>query len=141
LGTPGREDQYGTLKPVADFRKQLQDRLYVLLQNPLRWDPIEPTDDAEKQQVFDNLANLLSSKTLELATERVRARRMSDWQTAFNQSGRGSSFLRASIIGEQIYDRAAPIPDMTASPDRNAFLHEVAALVDSVCQDGGAALA
>ncbi|WP_395819297.1 GTPase domain-containing protein, partial [Devosia sp.] len=67
LGTPGRGDEYDNLKPVADLRKQLQDRLYVLLQSPLRWEPAEPTDDAEKQQVFDGLANALSAKTLELA--------------------------------------------------------------------------
>lgn len=141
LGTPGWGDEYDTLQPVADLREQLKDRLYVFLQNPLRWEPVEPTDDAEKQQVFDGLANALSAKTRELVTRRVRAERMMDWQTAFNQSGRGSSFARASIIGNQIYDRAAPIPDMTPSPDRNAFLHEVAALVDSVCAEGGAALA
>jgi hypothetical protein len=139
LGTPGWGDEYDNLKPVADLRKQLQDRLYVFLQNPLRWEPAEPTD-AEKQQVFDSLANALSAKTLDLVARRVRAERMADWQTAFNQSGRGSSFARATIIGKQIYDRAAPIPDMTPSPDRNAFLHEVATLVDSVCGDGGATL-
>lgn len=140
LGTPGLGDEYDNLKPVADLRKQLQDRLYVLVQNPLRWAPFEPTDDAEKQQVFDGLANALSTKTLDLATRRVRAERMSEWQTAFSQSGRGSSFARASIIGEQIYDRAAPIPDVTPSPDRNSFLHEVAAIVESVCEEGGAKL-
>jgi len=140
LSTPGYGDEYDNLKPVADLRKQLQDRLYVLLQNPLRWEPAEPTDDAEKQQVFDGLANALSAKTLELATRRVRVDRMSQWQIAFNQSGRGSSFVRASIIGEQIYDRAAPIPDVTPSPDRNSFLHEVAAAVESVCEEGGANL-
>ncbi|WP_319798245.1 hypothetical protein [Nitrobacter sp.] len=141
LGTPGWGDEYDNLKPVADLRKQLQDRLYVFLQNPLRWEVAEPTDDAEKQQVFDSLANALSAKTLELVARRVRAERMADWQTAFNQSGRGSSFARATIIGKQIYDRAAPIPDMTPSPDRNAFLHEVAMLVDGVCAEGGASLA
>lgn len=141
LGTPGWADEYDNLKPVADLRKQLQDRLYVFLQNPLRWEVAEPTDDAEKQQVFDSLANALSAKILELVARRVRAERMADWQTAFNQSGRGSSFARAIIIGKQIYDRAAPIPDMTPSPDRNAFLHEVATLVEDVCAEGGATLA
>jgi energy-coupling factor transporter ATP-binding protein EcfA2 len=140
LGTPGLGDEYDNLKPVADLRKQLQDRLYVLLQNPLKWDPVEPTDDDQKQQVFDGLANALSVKTLDLATRRVRAERMSEWQLAFNQSGRGSSFARASIIGEQIYDRAAPVPDLTPSPDRNSFLHEVASVVDAVCQEAGAVL-
>ncbi|QXP88388.1 hypothetical protein [Methylococcus capsulatus] len=94
LSTPGLGDEYDNLKPVADLRKQLQDRLYVLLQNPLRWDPAEPTDDAHKQQVFDGLANALSAKTLDLATRRVRAERMPEWQSAFNQSGRGSSYAR-----------------------------------------------
>lgn len=141
LSTPGLGDEYDNLKPVADLRKQLQDRLYVLLQNPLRWDPAEPTDDAHKQQVFDGLANVLSAKMLDLATRRVRAERMTDWQSAFNQSGRGSSYARASIIGERIYERAAPIPDVTPSPDRNSFLHEVAAVVESVCEEVGAKLA
>ncbi|MDA8327501.1 MAG: hypothetical protein M0Z83_00850 [Betaproteobacteria bacterium] len=141
LSTPGRGDEYDNLKPVADLRKQLQDRLYVLLQNPIRWDPAEPIDDAHKQQVFDEIANALSVKTLDLATRRVRAERMPEWQSAFNQSGRGSSYARASIIGERIYERAAPIPDVTPSPDRNSFLHEVAAMVESVCEDVGAKLA
>ena len=66
---------------------------------------------------------------------------MPEWQSAFNQSGRGSSYARASIIGERIYDRAAPIPDLTPSPDRNAFLHEVASMVESVCEEVGARLA
>lgn len=140
LSTPGFADEYDTLKPVADLRKQLQDRLYILLQNPLRWDPVEPDDDADKQQIIDELANALSIKILDLATRRVRAERMPEWQTAFNQSGRGSSYVRASIIGERIYERAAPIPDVTPSPDRNSFLHEVAALLESVCEEVGAEL-
>ena len=141
LSTPGFSDEYDNLKPVADLRKQLQDRLYVLLQNPLRWEPAEPTDDAQKQQVFDELANTISAKILDLATRRVRAERMPEWQSAFNQTGRGSSYARASIIGEQIYERAAPIPDVTPSPDRNSFLHEVAVVVETVCKEAGANLA
>lgn len=141
LSTPGFSDEYDNLKPVADLRKQLQDRLYVLLQNPLRWEPAEPNDDAQKQQVFDELANTISAKILDLATRRVRAERMPEWQSAFNQTGRGSSYARASIIGEQIYERAAPIPDVTPSPDRNSFLHEVAAVVETVCKEAGANLA
>ena len=140
LGTPGMKDEYDDLKPVANLRKQLKDRLYVLLQNPLRWEPAEPIDDDQKLQVFDEIANALSTKMQDLATRRLRAERMPEWQSAFNQSGRGSSYVRASIIGEQIYDRAAPIPDATPSPDRNSFLHEVAAVVESVCLEMGADL-
>lgn len=140
LGTPGMVDEYDNLRPVANLRNQLRDRLYILLQNPLRWDPTEPIDDDQKLQVFNELANALSIKMQDLATRRLRAERMPEWQSAFNQSGRGSSYVRASIIGERIYDRAAPIPDATPSPDRNSFLHEVAAVVESVCLEMGAVL-
>jgi hypothetical protein len=140
LATPGMRDEYDDLKPVANLRKQLKDRVYVLLQNPLRWDPSEPIDDDQKLQVYNELANALSAKLQDLATRRIRGERMQEWQSAFNQSGRGSSFSRATIIGERIYDRAAPIPDATPSPDRNSFLHEVAAVVDGVCKELGAVL-
>ena len=136
----GQSDEYDTLRPVADLRKHLQDSLYKLLQTPLSWDLTTPTDDAQKQQVFDGLANALSVKMLELATRRVRADRMSEWALAFNQSKDGSSFRRAEIIGKQIFDRAAPILNDTPTPDRNSFLHEVAAIVDSVCNECGAHL-
>jgi hypothetical protein len=33
----GRADHYDTLHPVADLRKELQDRIYVFVQNPLDW--------------------------------------------------------------------------------------------------------
>lgn len=140
LSMPGFADEYDNLKPVADLRKQLQDRLYILLQSPLRWEPEEPADDELKQQVFDELANALSAKLPDLATRRVRRERMPEWQSAFNQSGQGSSYKRASIIGERIYGLAAPVPDLTPSPDRNSFLHEVAAVVESVFQETGATL-
>lgn len=140
LSTPGWVDEYDNLKPVADLRQQLKAQLYILLQNPVSWNPIEPVDDAEKQQVFDELAEALSEKIQDIASRRVRAQRMPEWQTAFNQSGRGSSYVRASIIGERIFDRAAPIPDVIATPDRNAFLREVTALVESVCREMGASL-
>jgi GTPase Era involved in 16S rRNA processing len=140
LSTPGWIDEYDNLKPVADLRQQLKAQLYVLLQNPVSWDPIEPTDDAEKQQVFDELAEALSERVQDLASRRVRAQRMPEWQMAFNQSGRGSSYIRASIIGERIFDRAAPVPDVVPTLDRNAFLRDVTAVVESVCQEMGASL-
>jgi hypothetical protein len=140
LQTPGWSDEYDNLKPVADLRTQLQTKLYVLLQNPVRWDPNDATDDSEKLQIFDALAEALAKDVQELAAQRVRGARMPEWQLAFSQSGPGSSYHRASIIGERIYERAAPVPDVIPSPDRNSFLNDVAALVESVCAEMGAQL-
>lgn len=140
LATPNMADEYDNLKPVADLRKQLQERLFVLIQNPLRWEPAEPTNESEKLQIFSLLAEGIAKKILELASRRVRTERMINWQAAFGESGRGSSYRRATIIGERIYQPAAPIPDVTPSPDQNAFLHEVAAAVREACNAVGAKL-
>jgi hypothetical protein len=73
----------------------------------------------------------VNSRALELVTRRMRQERADDWQLAYNCRGVGSSFSRAAIIDNDIYDRAAPIPNVVPSPDRRAFLHEVIALVDN----------
>jgi hypothetical protein len=52
----------------------------------------------------------------------------------------GSSFARAAIIKDDIYDRAAPIPDIAPSPDRNEFLHEVLGVMHAAAQDLGIVL-
>jgi hypothetical protein len=126
----GWADEYDTLKPVADLHRNLQNDIYVFIQSPLKWEGHEP-DDNEKQSVFDRIAEAISSRALELVTRRMRQERIEEWQLAYNCRGRGSSFSRASIIESDIYDRAAPVPDVAPSPDRNAFLHEVIGVVDA----------
>ena len=41
---------------------------------------------------------------------------------------------RASIIKEEVYDKAAPIPGITPSPGRNKFLREVMEGVSETAQ-------
>ena len=140
LADPARADEYQELKPVADLYTHLQSQLFILLQKPVRWEPSEPMEDSDKQQVFETLARAVATRTLELASRRVRTERLPEWQEALNQSGKRSSYARAEIIGNRIYERAAPIPDATPSPDRNSFLHDVAAIIEQVCKDSGALL-
>jgi GTPase Era involved in 16S rRNA processing len=132
-------DEYFDLKPVADLRKALQDRIYVFIQNPLRWDPAEPSD-AEKQALFDAFAEEVGRRMLAIATDRVWDQRAREWQAAYDLRGKGSTFDRAHIIGEQIYDPAAPVPDVTPSPDRNLFLKTVAEAVRDAAEGVGAIL-
>jgi hypothetical protein len=129
----GWADGYDTLMPVADLHRNLQNDIYVFIQSPMSWDGPEPDDD-EKQSVFDRLAEAISSRSLELVTRRIRQERADEWQQAYNCRGLGSSFSRAAIIDNDIYDRAAPIPDVAPSPDRNAFLHEVISTVDEAAR-------
>jgi hypothetical protein len=136
----GMADSYDSLQPVADLRKELQDRIYVFVQNPVKWRGAEPADD-EKQVIFDTLADAIARRMLTVATQRVWKERGREWQNAYDKRGTGSSYVRADIIGMRILDPAAPIPDSTPSLDRNQFLREVADEVKAAADECGALLA
>ena len=135
----GMADEYDTLRPVADLRKELVDKMYVFFQTPVAWDGPVPTED-EQQSAFDRLADVAAKRMLDIATRRVWHERMPEWQSAFAEHGTGSSFRRARTIGERIVETAAPIPDVTPSPDRNQFLHLVVAEVQEATRESGAVL-
>jgi energy-coupling factor transporter ATP-binding protein EcfA2 len=133
----GWNDHYGNLMPVADLHGHLATDIFVSVQSPVAWTGgPEPTDD-EKQIVFQEFAEAISKRLLELTTRRVRLDRAAQWQNAYNQSGRGSTFERAAIIRDDIYAKAAPVPDATPSPDRNEFLKEVLASVQDSADELG----
>jgi hypothetical protein len=135
----GMADEYDSLKPVADLRKELRDRIYVFVQNPLRWEGPDPTDD-ERQVAYDSLADNVSRRLLALASRRLWRERTDEWQSAYDKRGTGSTFVRARIIDEDIYESAAPVPDVTPSPDRNQFLRDVVAEVEAAATETGAQL-
>jgi hypothetical protein len=135
----GLADHYDTLHPVADLRKELQDRIYVFVQNPLGWTATEPSDD-QKQAIYDAFADAIARRMLILATQRVWKAKAQEWQTAYNKHGTGSTYVRAHIIGQQIFDPAAPIPDITPSVERNLFLRDVVNEVRQAAEDVGVIL-
>ncbi len=135
----GAADEYYNLRPVADLKLVLQQRLYVLLQNPSGWDGPEPTDD-DKQHIYDLIAEELSRKLIQLASRRVRTERQLDWRAAFDLAGTGSTFRRARVIAERVYAQAAPLWDDQASPDRNLFRQEVANATKEAAENIGAKL-
>ena len=130
-------DEYDTLRPVADLRQELRDRIYVFIQSPLQWEGLEPTEE-EKQIKYDALADDLSGRLLALSTRRVWRERIKDWERAYHESGRGSTFVRARIIANDIYEPAAPVPDVMPTPDRNQFLREVVGEVEGAANEVGA---
>lgn len=134
-----RLDEYGDLKPVADLATELKEQIYLFIQNPLRWEGPEPSDE-ERQGKYDGIADSLNRRIRELSTRRLWQERMSEWVLAYSKSGRGSTFVRADIIDKEIYEVAAPVPDVTPSPHRNQFLREVVAAVDEAAKDGKAKL-
>lgn len=130
----GWGDEYDTLQPVADLRHQLQVQIYLMLQRPVRWEGGEPDDD-DKQALIDAISNAITKGLMELTRRRIAEDARLGWQEAYTQRGVGSTFVRARIIANDVYDRGAPIPTVSASPDQNRFLKDVAALVTSVAED------
>lgn len=139
LATMG-EDEYDTLKPVADLATELRERLYVnYIQHPLRWEGPEPSEE-EIRGTYDQFADSLNGRIRDLSDRRLWQERMSNWERAYSKSGRGSTFVRAEIIDREIYEVAAPVPDITPSPQRNQFLREVVAAVDEAAKEVGVKL-
>ena len=135
----GWADEYDTLRPVADLRKELVERVYVFVQNPLRWKGPEPAEDL-KQYCFDVFADDIGRRLLALCTRRVWHERAARWQDAYYKRGAGSASVRARIIGNEIYEPAAPVPDITPSRDRNQFLRDVTTEVENAAREVGAIL-
>ena len=133
----GSADEYDSLKPVADLRYHLQMQVYLMLQRPERWTGPDPSDD-EREAVIDALSNAVTTRLVELTQRRLRDEVRAGWQEAYVQRGPGSTFVRARIIANDVYDRGAPVPGVTASPDQNRFLHDVADVVNEVVIEFGA---
>lgn len=134
------EDEYDGLRPVADLRKELRDEIFRFIQKPLRWEGSEPSEE-EKQVKYDAFARSLGRRLRALATRRIWHERMNEWERGYYECrGTGSTFVRARIIGDEIYDPAAPVPDVTPSPKRNQFLREVVAEVEAAADEVGARL-
>lgn len=130
----GWADEYDTMKPVADLRYELQAEIYLMLQRPLRWEGGNPTDD-ERQAAIDEISNAVTKKLFSLTQARIRDNVRLAWQEAYSQRGNGSTFVRARIIANDVYDRGVPIPTVAASPDQNQFLRDIAHVLEEVSSE------
>lgn len=82
----------------------------------------------------------MTNRLIELSNRRLRDEVRTGWQQAYVQKGPGSTFVRARIITNDVYDRGAPILTVSASPDQNNFMCEVAQAVDEVVREFGGEL-
>ncbi|MHA7280520.1 hypothetical protein ACX80H_12275 [Arthrobacter sp. MDT2-2] len=130
----GQTDEYDDLKPVADLRNALQRQVYLMLQQPVRWQGGEPSDD-ERQAIIDEVQNAVTKKLMDLTRQRLKEDVRAGWMDAYALRGHGSTFERARLIAHEVYDKGAPIPTVSASPDRNAFMNDVASLISEVADE------
>jgi len=130
--------EYDTLRPVADFIRLLIERVTVVLDSPLRWEPEGATEEM-KRQVIADIASAVHAKLHELGQTRIFHDRVKEWSDAYAHSGTGSARERALDI-EGIYGKAAPIPGEVADPNASSLVASMRDLVKLAVEDAGGIL-
>ncbi|WP_309140559.1 hypothetical protein [Streptomyces sp. PKU-EA00015] len=133
------QDEYDTLKPVAELRNELQTQILLLLERSVRWEGGPPTGD-EREAIIQEIVQAVTSRLHALTEQRIKTDVQGAWLEAFGQQGTGSTFTRAKIIDAKVLDYGAPIPNVTASPDGGALLQAMSDLVEQVAEENGLVL-
>ena len=133
LGDLG-QDEYDTLRPVADFIACLQGHVRPFLETPLRWDPPNGATDEMMGHAIDRIGG--SSRLHELAANRVMRDRVIKWKEAYAHRGFGSASERRRDV-ESIYEVAAQIPGATADRPTNEFLRKIRLLLRDAIDSAG----
>jgi hypothetical protein len=133
------DDEYDTLRPIADLATQLREGISRFLNNPISWTR-QPADEEEAQLTIDHIRQVIEIALRDFAVRRLVADHLSDWRTAYDgptARGAGSSYRRANAI-HGIYDAAAPLPDAVMTEPSAAFLAEIRRIVtDAIEACGG----
>ncbi len=129
------DDEYDTLRPIADLATQLRESISRFLNNPISWTR-EPADEDEGQLTIDRIRQVIEVALRDLAVRRLVQHHLTDWRSAYDgpgSSGPGSTFRRANAI-HGIYDAAAPVPDAVMTEPSAAFLGEIRRIVTSAIE-------
>jgi hypothetical protein len=132
------DDEYDTLRPIADLATQLRESISRSLNNPISWTR-EPADEEEAQLTIDRIRQVIEVALRDLVVRRLVQEHLTDWRAAYDgpgARGAGSTFRRANAI-HGIYDAAAPVPDAVMTEPSAAFLGEIRRIVTSAIEASG----
>ena len=138
LGELG-QDEYDTLRPVADFIARLLEQVRPFLDTPVRWEPARGATDEMKARAMDVITQTVAPRVHGLANNRIVRDHIVRWGKAYAYRGVGSASTRSHEV-EGIYSEAAPIPGGTPDPQANAFLREIRILMRDAIREGGGKL-
>jgi energy-coupling factor transporter ATP-binding protein EcfA2 len=128
-------DEYDTLRPVADLITRLQVHLYLFIENPIRWNPIN-APEAMKQWAIDSITREIDTCLHQFVSDRLFKEKVKDWYQAYGHRGIGSTTVRSHEI-KDIYNQAAPIPGEVPTSYSSKFLLEIRKLVRKAVETAG----
>jgi hypothetical protein len=129
------DEEYDTLRPIADLAMQLRESISRFLNNPIDWTR-QPSDEEEAQSTIDHIRQMIEVSLRDLVVRRLVQNHLSEWRVAYDgpaSRGTGSTFRRANAI-HGIYDAAAPVPDAVMTEPSVAFLGEIRRIVASAIE-------
>lgn len=130
------QDEYDTMKPVADLYSRLTERMADFIATPRRWEPAEPPEEIQ-QAVTERVRRATSARVHVLATRRIRTDALIRWIHAYNRSGRGSGLARSQDLWALYRTAAPPLRDVPSSESAE-FLDLVRALfLQALVEAGG----
>ena len=103
-----KQDEYDTLRPIADLILRLQERISAFLSEPLEWNPALPKDGADdvRIQAVDAIRREVNKRLHDLSRRRMIDEQLSGWVQAYELKGTGSTRVRAKeLVG--LYESAA----------------------------------
>lgn len=101
------QDEYDTLRPIADLIRELSEQLKRFLESPLRWERSYQGTEEMRQAAIDSIARELYPQLHSLIRQRLMIDARPDWRRAYLYQGTGSTKVRARDI-DYIYAMAAP---------------------------------
>ena len=131
-------DEYDGLRPVADLIRLFQASISLWLDKPTGWTR-QPASEDERRSAINEIRKKVSVRVHKLAEQRLITDPLTDWQTAFAFSGRGSSRDRAEEI-RQIYEAAAPSITSAMDDVTQRFLEEFIQIVRYAIEAKGGSL-
>lgn len=130
------QDEYDSMKPVADLYTRLTERMADFIATPRRWLPSEPPEEVQ-QAATERIRRAVASRMHVLATRRIRTESLIRWRAAYDRSGRGSGLARSQDLWA-IYRTAAPPLRDVPTNDSTQFLDLLRTLfLQAVVEAGG----
>ena len=111
------QNEYSTLKPVADLGRELTEAVADFIANPREWEPPLATVE-DRARAAELVRQEMSQRVQSLVESRLRIDHTADWGQAYGAySGTGSGYQRSLKIWT-IYQEVAPVP--TDVPNRES---------------------
>ena len=131
----GGENEYSFLRPISDFWTSFNEQISSFLSSPVSWRPSNPSDE-DKLRRIDEIKKKVSSQIQTYAIANIKSKMISEWQIAYDYSGRGSSFQRADKI-DSIYDNIIPIPEEEMTDQVKIFVKDILLIIKSTVKEYG----